>query len=77
VFGLDTLTDITLRNVEIYLSLHTMPPELLFQVLVHLGASWVDRVRSIVGLFQNQLLQLIVVGDAQASVIPQHTLVVN
>jgi hypothetical protein len=46
----DTLANITPRNVESYLLLHTMQPKLLFQVLVHLGASGVDRIRSIVGL---------------------------
>jgi hypothetical protein len=50
VLAFDTLADITPRNVKSDLSLHTMPPKLLFQVLVHLGASGVDGIRSIVGL---------------------------
>jgi hypothetical protein len=42
VLGSDMLTDVTSRNIKGYLSLHAMPPKLLFQVLVHLGASGVN-----------------------------------
>jgi hypothetical protein len=64
VLGLDTLTDIAPSNIKGYLSLHAMPPKLLSQVLVHLGASWVNRIGSIMGLLQNELLQLIDARDA-------------
>jgi hypothetical protein len=39
VLSLDTLADIAPGNIEGYLSLYSMPPKLLFQVLVHFGAS--------------------------------------
>jgi hypothetical protein len=64
MLGLDTLADVTPGNIESYFSLHAMPPKLLFQVLVHFGTSWVNRIGSIMGLFQNKLLQLIDDRDA-------------
>jgi hypothetical protein len=36
MLGLYALADIAPGNIEGYFSLHTMPPELLLQVLVHL-----------------------------------------
>jgi hypothetical protein len=58
MFGLDALTDVTPGNIESYFSLHTMPPKPFLQVLVHLGASGMNRIRSTMGLLQNELLQL-------------------
>jgi hypothetical protein len=64
VLGLDTLADVTSGNIKCYLSLHTVPPKLLFQVLVHFGTPWVNRVGCIMGLFQDKLFQLIDARDA-------------
>jgi hypothetical protein len=64
VLGLDTLTDVASGNIKGYLSLHAMPPKLLFQVLVHFGASGVNRIGSIMGLLQDELLQLFDTWDA-------------
>jgi hypothetical protein len=58
VLGLDTLADVAPGNIKSYLSIHSMPPKLLFEVLVHFGASWVNRIGSIMGLLQDELLQL-------------------
>jgi hypothetical protein len=63
VLSLDPLADVAPGNVEGYLSLHSMPPKLLFHVLLYLGASWVNRVGSIMGLLQNELLQLFDIWD--------------
>jgi hypothetical protein len=64
VLGLDALTGVTPGNIKGYLSLHAMPPKLLLQVLVHFGTSRVNRIGSIMGLLQNELLQLIDARDA-------------
>jgi hypothetical protein len=64
VLSLDTLTDVAPGNIKGYLSLHAMPPKLLFQVLVHFGASWVNRIGSIMGLLQDKPLQLFDIWDA-------------
>jgi hypothetical protein len=55
MLSLDTLADVTLSDIESYLSLHTVPPKLFLQVLVHFGASGMNRVRGIMGLRQNKL----------------------
>jgi hypothetical protein len=64
------LADVALRDIEGYLSLHTVPPKLLLQVLVHFCASGMNRIRGIMGLLQNGLLQLLDARDAQAAIIP-------
>jgi hypothetical protein len=51
VLGLDTLADVAPGNIKGYFSLHAMPPKLFFQVLVHFGTSWVNRIGSIMSLF--------------------------
>jgi hypothetical protein len=64
VLGFDALADVTPGNIKGYLLFHAMPPKLFLQILVHFGASWVNRIGSIMGLLQNELLQLIDAGDA-------------
>src|SRR3954462_6095730 len=50
---LDSLTDITLGDIASGFSLHLMPPKLLFQILIHLSSSGVDRIKSIMSFLQN------------------------
>jgi hypothetical protein len=64
VFSPDALADITPGDVKGYFPLHTVPPELFLQVLVHFGASGMDRIRGVVGFLQNKLLQLLNIRDA-------------
>jgi hypothetical protein len=64
VFSLDALANITPGDVKGYFSLHTVPPKLFLQVLVHFGAFGMDRIRGVVGFLQNKLLQLLDVRDA-------------
>jgi hypothetical protein len=58
------LADVTSSDKESYISLHTVPPKMFLQVLVHFGASGVNRIRGIMGLRQNKLLQLLDARDA-------------
>jgi hypothetical protein len=55
MLSLDALTDVAPGNIGGYFSLHTVPPKMFLQVLVHLGASGMNRVWSIMGLRQNKL----------------------
>jgi hypothetical protein len=64
VLGLDALADVTPGNIESYFSLHTMLPKLFLQVLVHFGTSWVNQIGGVMGLLQNELLQIIDARDA-------------
>jgi hypothetical protein len=70
VLGLDSLTNVAPGNIESYLLLHTVPPKMFLQVLVHFGASGMNRVRGIMGLLQDGLLQLLDARDTQAAFVP-------
>jgi hypothetical protein len=64
MLGLNALTDVAPGNIGGYFSLHTVPPKPFLHVLVNLGASGMNRIRSIMGLLQNELLQLLDARDA-------------
>jgi hypothetical protein len=64
MLGLDALTNVAPGNIGGYFSLHTVTPKTLLQVLVHLGASRMNRIWSIMSLLQNELLQLLDARDA-------------
>src|SRR4051812_21473668 len=70
---LDSLTDITLGYVASDFSLHLMPPKLLLPILIHLRSSWVDRIKSIMGLLQNSLLQFQIRWHIDTSFVPQNS----
>ena len=53
-----------------------MPPESFLQVLVHLGSSRVDGIRSVVGFLQDQVLQLHLVWYADATFVPNNPVLV-
>src|SRR4051812_29045669 len=69
----NSLTDITFGYVASDFSLHPMPPKLLLQIRIHLGSSRVDRIKSIMGLLQNSLLQLSICWHTDTSFIPQNS----
>src|SRR3954464_5273027 len=71
--GLDSLTNITLGNIASDFSLHLMPPKLLFQILIHLSYSGMDRIKSIMVLLQNNFFQLQICWYTKASFVPQHS----
>jgi hypothetical protein len=39
MIGLDSLTGVTFGHILCYLSLHSHPPEILLQILIHLVGS--------------------------------------
>jgi hypothetical protein len=40
----DPPTAVTLGHILCYLSLHSCPPEILLQILIHLVGSWMNRI---------------------------------
>src|SRR4051812_46850906 len=68
---LDSLTYITLGDIASDFSLHLMPPKLLFQILIHLRSSGVDRIKSIMSFLQNHFFQLRICWYTKASFVPQ------
>src|SRR3954470_7361404 len=73
---LDSLAYITLGDIASDFSLHLMPPKLLFQILIHLSSSGVDRIKSIMSFLQNNFLQLRICWYTKASFVPQKSLFV-
>src|SRR3954469_3823593 len=70
---LDSLTNITLGNIASDFSLHLMPPKLLFQILIHLSSSGMDRIKSIMSLLQDNFFQLRICWYTKASFVPQNS----
>src|SRR3954466_6115284 len=72
---LNSLTYITLGDIASDFSLHFMPPKLLFQILIHLSSSGVDRINSIMSFLQNNFFQLRMCWYTKASFVPQNSFV--
>src|SRR3954468_1232318 len=70
---LDSLTYITLGDIASDFYLHLMPPKLLFQILIHLSPSGVDRIKSIMSFLQNNFFQLGICWYAKVSFVPQNS----
>src|SRR4051812_29769538 len=70
---LDSLTYITLGDIASDFSLHLIPPKLFFHILIHLGSSGVDRIKSIMSFLQNNVFQLRICWYTKASFVPQNS----
>src|SRR3954469_16189990 len=70
---LDSLTYITLGDIASDFSLHFMPPKLLFQILIHLSFSGMDRIKSIMSFLQNNFFQLRICWYTKVSFVPQNS----
>src|SRR3954465_8894040 len=70
---LDSLTYVTFGDITSDLSLHLMPPKLLFQILIHLSSSGVDRIKSIMSFPQNNFFPLRICWYTKASFVPQNS----
>jgi hypothetical protein len=68
--GLDSLANITLRDILCNFSLHASPPKVLFQILVHLGTTGVHREFGQVVLVQYLLMKFMVLRYNEALVEP-------
>src|SRR3954469_7066132 len=70
---LDSLTYVTLGDISSDFSLHLMPPKLLFQILIHLRSSGMDRIKSIMRFLQNNFFQLRICWYTKAFFVPQNS----
>jgi hypothetical protein len=75
--SLHFLVHIASGNEKGYLSLHTVPPELLLQILVHLGSSRVDLVGGVVGFLHDELFEVFNIRHTQPSIVPQNSFGIN
>jgi hypothetical protein len=71
VIGLDSSTGVTLGHVLRYFSLHSRPPEILSQVLVHLVRPWMDRVPGAMSFIHNLATKFKILWNYKAILEPQ------
>jgi hypothetical protein len=70
---LDPLTTAAYNHILGYLSFHSIPPKSFLQVLVHLLATRVYRVRCLMSFLENQFPDRFDVGNAQPILKPHHS----
>jgi hypothetical protein len=70
------VASIALGYILGYINLHIGPPEILFQILVHLGTAGMNRKFGLVSLIEDDLLIFQINRDHKAFPKQDHTLVV-
>jgi hypothetical protein len=68
------LTRVTFRYILSYFPLHSGPPIQGLQIMVHLGASWMNREFGEVSLIQDFLLEILILRNHQSVFKPQYPL---
>ena len=68
--GLNPLANITLGNILSYFPFHSGPPIILFKILVHLGATGMNRELGEVCFIKNLSSELMVFGNNNLIVEP-------
>jgi hypothetical protein len=69
------VASVALGDILGYINLHIGPPEILFQILVHLGTVGMNRKFGLVSLIEDGLLNFRINGDHKAFSKPHHILV--
>jgi hypothetical protein len=70
---LDTSTTITHSHVLCNFPFHSVPPELLLQILIHLLTSRVYRISGLMSFLEDQLPNRLDIGNTQTVLEPYHT----
>jgi hypothetical protein len=70
------MTSIALGYILGYINFHIGPPEILFQILVHLGTAGMNRKFGLVSLIEDYLLNFWVNRNHKAFPKPDHLLVI-
>jgi hypothetical protein len=77
MISLDPSTRVTFRNIASSLTLHTGPPELCLQILIHLCAAQVDGIFGSVSFIKYLLAQLMVHWNHQTILEPESTFLIH
>src|SRR3954464_7768561 len=75
MFCLHPLADVALGNIQGNITLHTVPPKQVLQVLIHLSPSGVDGVRCIMSFLQDSEIQLLHIGHTQMTIKPKNSII--
>jgi hypothetical protein len=70
MISLDSSTGVTLEHILCYLSLHSRPPEIFLQILIHLIGSQMDRIPLAMGLVHDLVVKLEVLWNHKAVLEP-------
>jgi hypothetical protein len=74
MIGLDLSTGVTIRHILCYLLLHSYPPKILLQILIHLVGSWMDRIPQAVGLIHDLVKKLKVLWNHKMILEPENSI---
>jgi hypothetical protein len=74
---LDPSTHVTFCNIASSLTFHTGPPELCFQIMIHLCATWVDGIFGSVSFIRYLLRQTMVLWNHQTILEPKSALLIH
>jgi hypothetical protein len=70
MIGFDSPTCVKFGHILCNLSLHSCPPEVLPQILIHLVCSWMDRISRAMGLVHDLVAKLKVLWNHKAVLEP-------
>jgi hypothetical protein len=70
------VASIALGYIVGYIDFHVGPPEILFQILVHLGTSRMNREFGLVSLIEDDLLNFLIDRNHKTFSKPDHILVI-
>jgi hypothetical protein len=73
---LDTLTGVTDSHILRNGTLHSIPPESFLEVIIHLRAARMNRIRCIMSLTQDQLPEILHIWHTYPALVPQGTLII-
>src|SRR3954469_7441509 len=71
-----SVADVALGDIQGNFTLHTVPPEQVLQVLIHLSPSGVDGVRCIMSFLQDSELQFFYIGHTQSTIEPNNSFII-
>jgi len=74
---LHLLTAQTPRHILYYIFLHSSPPIILTQILIHLGNTWMNGISQSVSLLKDRLMKPINIGNTYPALHPQHPIIYN
>jgi hypothetical protein len=76
MLSFDSLTSVTRSNILRNISLHSIPPISVLEIMVHLIPSRMNGISGLVSLMKYLILQLLDVRHTNPSLVPQHTFII-
>jgi hypothetical protein len=77
MIDLDPSTHVAFCNIATSLALHSSPPELRFQIMIHLHDARVDRIFGSVSFIEYLLAQLMVIWNHQTVLEPKSAFIIH